>query len=482
MRAPLTTHNHAVSVTRSGDRNGTAAAARAGGDSVPEAKVYKLPRLVVSAAGTSRNASHARATGPLPRMAESRKRKQAPDTPTAAVAPAAAAAAPPVAAPQHEAVADSVVEPAELPKAVAPPRPARVALPPAAVATELAVQRRQQAAAEAAEAAALKRQPSARAQVPLAFALRCSDACCPEPGRRLAADAVARRVGCTAGCVLRYHAGGCSHGASLKAAWLCAGAPCPTPDCGGVTLYAAEMGGDAAFKAFKYGAKAKAAAEEAERQRKKRNAAMQHAAAKKQEKQAQERSSASKKAAKPTAAPATAAELLAEQAARSAHPPAAEASRASRQQADAMLLHRTGPMMVLLPRTPSPPVAARASRRSAPPPLPQAARGRSPLGCADPAVVDNVWLRRRAASAGTAAAEDDADELIDLAGRYATSCASAEADGGESSCGEETFALPSFLDSGVAGAAGSKATWLSSTCARTRRAGYAGRVLNQRFS
>ena len=445
VRAPLRTHNHVPSGT--GDRN--PAAARTGGDSAPESKVYKLPKLVVRAAGSSRNASKVTVTpgpfaAPKP-AADSRKRKQASESVVAAAAPAAVA--PTAAVPQREPAADAVVGPSEPAKAVAPPRPARVALPPAAVATELAEQRRQQAAAEAAEAAVLKRQPSARMQVPLAFALRCSDVCCPEPGRRLAADDVARQVGCTAGCVLRYHGGGCSHGGSLKAAWLCSGAPCPTPDCGGVTLYAAEMGGDAAFKAFKYGAKAKAAAEEAERQRKKRNAAMQQAAAKQQ---TQQRSGTVKKAAKPTAAPAAAAEPIAEKAvAHNAPAPAAEASRASRQQVDAMLVQRSGPVMVLQPRTPSPPVATHRSRRSAPPPLPQAARGRSPLGRVDPAAVDNVWLRRRAASAGTTAAEDDADELIDLAGRYATSCVSAEADIGENSCGEEAFALPSFLENGV---------------------------------
>ena len=152
---------------------------------------------------------------------------------------------------------------------VSPPRPPRVALPPAAVATELAVQRRQ----EAALALELSTHSDEACSTDGGAAYRCANPACSEPLRALSAADVARKAECTAGCVLRFHAGSCAHCSGAEAAWAAeSGAPCPTPGCTGVMLYAAKMDGDRVAK-FHYGADAKAKADEAEKTRKKAAAA-----------------------------------------------------------------------------------------------------------------------------------------------------------------------------------------------------------------
>ena len=459
-RAPLSDRNQvsAPLAPLSGGRSGNLAGPRVAVAGATEVKTYKLPELVVRPASPkARQLVTATVPGGALKPTSNKRKSPADNTPDAGETAVTLAPVPlpPAAAPTSAPApaADEIFGPLESKQKATAQRPARVALPPAAVATELAVQRRQQAEAEAAS-----RGPQDEQQVkglirpvPFAPALRCGDACCPQPFRLLAADNVARQVGCTAGCVVQYHSDGCSHGSGLKVAWQCPGAPCPIPDCGGVTLYAAEMDGAGVFKAFKYGEQAKAEWEEAARQRKKQQ---QQAAAKKAAKKAgmQERSStAAKKAAKPTAdvateKPATAASVPAPALAAAA----AQALREANEAVAKALVQRSDPVLVLPPRTPSPLAAPRQHHRNSPPPLPQAARGRSSLGNAEPINTENAWLRRRAASTGAVSAAEDDEQLIHLAGRYASSCASAEADSGDSSGGEEALAMPS-LPAQVAG-------------------------------
>ena len=422
--------------------------------------MYKLPKLVVRPTSPKRHnqislIKISRDGGVMKPGAHKRKSPSEDKTaavvastaPTAPKAPAVSEAAPAAPTSAPEVAGPSV--PAV--KAAAPPRPARVAPSPAPVANELAVQLRQLTEAEAASRGP---QPGSDndLQVPFFFKFRCGDACCPQPFAER--PAMAREVGCTAGCVVLFHSGACSHGSAVSAAWAGPGMPCPTPDCGGKTLYAAEMRGAGVYKTFKYGEAAKADFEEAARQRKKRAAAEQErAAAKKAAKkagmQARSGGGAAKKAPKPTtAAPAT---RPAVQAAAAVMPAlaaaAAQAEREAREEKAAALVQRSDPVLVLHPRTPSPPAAPRAPRRSVLPPLPQAVRGRGSAA----ATVENAWLRRRPASTGTTAAEDDdGAQAVELAGRYATSCASAEADSGDSSGGEEASAMPSSPDNGAA--------------------------------
>ena len=459
-RSPFSVRNQGPSEISAGNP----ASPFPGGAGAAEVKMYKLPKLVVRPTSPKRHnqislIKISRDGGVMKPGAYKRKSPSedntaavvastAPNAPKAPAvseaAPAAPTSAPEVAGPSVPAV-----------KAAAPPRPARVAPSPAPVANELAVQLRQLTEAEAASRGPQPGSDNDLAQVPFFFSKRrCGDACCPQPFAER--PAMAREVGCTAGCVVRFHSGACSHGSAVSAAWAGPGMPCPTPDCGGKTLYAVELHGAGVIKADKYGKEAKADFDEAARQRKKRAAAEQErAAAKKAAKKAgmQARGATNaKKAATPTAAaPAT---RPAVQAAAPVMPAlaaaAAQAEREAREEKAAALVQRSDPVLVLPPRTPSPLAAPRQHHRNSPPPLPQAARGRSSLGNAEPINTENAWLRRRAASTGAVSAAEDDEQLIHLAGRYASSCASAEADSGDSSGGEEALAMPS-LPAQVAG-------------------------------
>ena len=370
-----------------------------------------------------------------------------------------AAPAPAVATPAAEtdAVGAGKVGPLE-PTAVSPPRKPREVLPPAAVATELAVQRREEAAA-AALALQLMSWSDEACSSDGGVAYRCANAACLEPLRALPAAAVARQAECTAGCTLCFHAGSCAHSECAEAAWAAdTGAPCPTPGCTGTLIYAAKMDGAGVVLKYQYGADAKAQADDAEKTRKKAAAAAAAApvptakALKGTSSKPVQPKAAAAKAVTAQAAPAIAAPVV-------ASPPRASASELAGRTVAYVIPARAA-------RELSATKAAPPRRRAAAPPMPARVLASPPLSGAATPIPGAARLPAVSYDDDLNTTSSEDDELIEQAGRFASS-----PDGSFVGCDDDDdVASPASLYRGAP--AGSEAAKLGAILAAHQFAAY----------